>query len=131
MMNARFLFVTFAAILLLSCSNSKQTAKLDSYDESLLNGTWVIEKIVCCGRSQGVTFGGTKELTIKLKSNSYIIREQGKVTERGDFKIDKKSQFGPVIILGQQIPAMYSVEDGKLWLNWGYMDLQEETYRRK
>jgi hypothetical protein len=130
-MNARFLYMILAAVLLLSCSNSKNAAKLDSQDESLLNGTWLIEKTICCGRSQGVTYGGTKELTIRIKDSTYIIREQGKITERGDFKIDKKSQFGPVIILGNQIPAMYAVEDGKLWLNWGYMDLQEETYRKK
>jgi hypothetical protein len=130
-MLTRFLFTIVVFLLLLSCQNSKQIAIADAYDETLLNGTWLIERTVCCGRSQVATFGGTKELTFRSKKGTYIIREQGKIVERGAYKIDKKSQFGPVLILGEQLPAMYSVEKGKLWLNWGYMDLQEETYNKQ
>lgn len=117
----------------MSCDTGKRLNNSeDIYEESLLNGTWVIEKEVCCGRSQIVTFGGTKEMTFRVKTKSYTVREQGRVKEQGTYRIDKKSQFGPVIYLGENtFPAMYQVENGQLLLNWGYMDLQEETYRRK
>jgi hypothetical protein len=118
-------------VLMMSCSNTKKTVtEQDPYDPALLVGTWQIEKEVCCGRNAVVTYGGTKELTIKAKDNAYILRENGVVLEKGTYKVDLKSEFGPVVTFDQQFPAMYQIDGNTLILNWGYMDLQEETYKR-
>ena len=124
------LFLGFT-VLMMSCSNTKKTVtEQDPYDPALLVGVWKIEKEVCCGRNAVVTYGGTKELTIKAKDNVYILRENGVVLEKGTYKVDLKSEFGPVVTFDQQFPAMYQIDGNTLILNWGYMDLQEETYKR-
>lgn len=118
--------------LMTSCSHSKKSSgNPDPHDPQLLYGTWQIKKEVCCGRNPVVTYGGTKELTIRAKDQVYIIRENGRIIEKGVYKIDLKSQFGPVITFDDQFPAMYRVEGKNLILSWGYMDLQEETYTRR
>ena len=125
-------FLSLSFILMISCSNTqKVSGDPDPHDPKLLYGTWLIEKEICCGRNPIVTYGGTKELTIKAKDNVYIIRENGKILEKGVYKIDLKSQFGPVITFEEQYPAMYQVVGKTLVLNWGYMDLQEETYTKQ
>ncbi|HUH74319.1 MAG TPA: hypothetical protein VLZ75_07910 [Chitinophagales bacterium] len=124
---AFFLSVVF--ILLSSCSSPKNAQNGEDIKNSI-KGTWKIYYETCCGRTSQTTFGGNKTLKFNTKKSTYVYSENESVIQKGHYEIKMDEEIGDMIYMDDNFPAIIRMEEGKLFIDKGYMDLKTEVFQR-
>ncbi len=120
------LFIVFLALI--QCRTVKSIDDTKTLTTAI-NGTWQIEHVVCCGRTSAITYGGNKSIKFNTKQQKFILYQGAKAVQKGSYSI-KDGEFGTMINLDDKFPAILRITDGKLFIDWSYMDLQREVYSR-
>ena len=131
MKNLKFVFfLSFVFILFASCTSSKGAKKGEDIDNEI-KGTWKIYYETCCGRTSKTTFGGNKTIQFNTKKMTYTyLNNDGGDIQKGHYKIQHHEEMGDMIILDDNFPAIIRIEEGKLFIDRGYMDLKTEVFQR-
>ena len=60
---------------------------------------------------------------------TYLNNDGGDI-QKGHYKIQHHEEMGDMIILDDNFPAIIRIEEGKLFIDRGYMDLKTEVFQR-
>lgn len=121
--------ITFLCVSLsFQCSSTKNISEQDQL-ASAIKGTWVIDHEVCCGRTSATTYGGNKSIQFDTKKSTYTIYNGSTIEKQGKYSLSTQEP-GTMIRLDERSPAILRITDGKLYIDWSYMDLKREVYKR-
>lgn len=105
-----------------------------------LEGSWLMHKVICCGRKRGVQKGRgiKKPKRIVFAANNKVtiknLRTQESKTTTYKLETKKEGTNPPItyIILDVDLPkkGIVRFEGNELVIDYGYMDLQQEFYRK-
>ena len=130
MKNLKFIFLlSFVFILFSSCSSPKNTQNGEDIKNDI-KGTWKIYYETCCGRTSKTTYGGNKTLKFNTKKSTYEYSENESVIQKGHYEIKLDQEIGDMIQMDDNFPAIIRMEEGKLFIDRGYMDLKTEVFQR-
>ncbi|MCO5232362.1 MAG: hypothetical protein LC105_09905 [Chitinophagales bacterium] len=115
-----FLIIQCAAI-----NNATEPAQL----QSAIKGKWNIEYEECCGRTNTVTYGGSQAIHFNIKNQTYRIYHGSEIQKSGNYSLSADEK-GTMIQLEDRFPAILRITDGLLYIDWSYMDLKREVYKR-
>lgn len=124
-----------------SKAKSSPAAATKLSDKELLQGDWVLEVDICCGRNkrtrQGAELDFTKELIFQDTSVYIHYQKKGEPLQKelhGYKTKTEESSYGSTKYINLGFPnryGLYSVSKDTLIIDYGYMDLQKEIYLRK
>lgn len=126
----RFTFligVILICLLLVQCKTVQNAHSVEEL-ESAIQGRWNIEYVECCGRTSAITYGGTQSIRFKPKKQAYVL-SNNHVKSKGSYKLSSE-KIGTLIYIGDRSPAILRITDGRLFIDWSYMDLKREVYGR-
>ena len=131
MKSFKFAFLlSIVFILLASCSSPKNAQNGDDIKNDI-KGNWKIYYETCCGRTSQTTFGGNKTIQFNTKKSTYTyIDNSGGVIQKGKYEIKIDEEIGDMIHMDDNFPAIIRIEEGKLYIDRGYMDLKIEVFQR-
>jgi hypothetical protein len=130
MKSFKFAFLlSIVFILLASCSSPKNAQNGDDIKNDI-KGTWKIYYETCCGRTSQTTFGGNKTIKFNTKKSTYVYTDNETVTKKGKYVIKLDQEIGDMIQMDDNFPAIIRIEEGKLIIDKGYMDLNIEVFQR-
>lgn len=130
MKNLKFILsLSFIFILFSSCSSPKNTQNGEDITNDI-KGTWKIYYETCCGRTSKTTYGGYKTLKFNTKKSTYEYSENESVIQKGHYEIKLDQEIGDMIQMDDNFPAIIRMEEGKLFIDRGYMDLKTEVFQR-
>lgn len=122
-------FLSLAFILFSSCSSPKSAQNGEDIKNDI-KGTWKIYYETCCGRTSQTTYGGNKTIKFNTKKSAYVYSENEKVIQKGKYEIKLDQEIGDMIQMDDNFPAIIRIEEGKLYIDRGYMDLKIEVFQR-
>ncbi len=122
------LILSIVFILFSSCSSSKSAQNGDDIAKDI-QGKWKIYYETCCGRTSQTTFGGNKTLQFNTKKSTYTYIDNGSIIQ-GHYTIELQQEIGDMIKMDDNFPAIIRIEEGKLYIDRGYMDLKTEVFQR-
>ena len=99
-------------------------------------GKWKWEKTHCCGRNaQTYTDTLNENKILHFKSGGKVeFYENGKLQKVENYSVEENHDHlkRPAITIGEETlgPAILEIEGDKMMINYGYMDLQIEYYKR-
>lgn len=128
MRKLNFIITFLCIVLLFQCTSTKNISEQDKL-ASVIKGTWVIDHEVCCGRISATTYGGNKSIQFNTKKSIYTIYNGSTIEKQGQYSLSTK-EIGTMIQLDDRMPAILRITDGKLFIDWSYMDLRREVYKR-
>ena len=130
MKNLKFILsLSFIFILFSSCSTTKNTQNGEDIKNDI-KGTWKIYYETCCGRTSKTTYGGNNTLKFNTKKSTYEYSENESVNQKGHYEIKLDQEIGDMIQMDDNFPAIIRMEEGKLFIDRGYMDLKTEVFQR-
>lgn len=115
-------------MLIMSCATVKNATEVEELS-SAIKGEWKIEYKVCCGRTASTTYGGNTSIRFNVKKSTYVIFEGDVVKEKGSYSIFK-DEIGSMIKMDESFPAIIRIEDGMLYIDRSYMDLERKVYSK-
>lgn len=121
-------FLLGLAMLMMSCATVKNATEVEELSTAI-KGEWKIEYEECCGRTSSTTYGGSSSIRFNVKKSTYTIYDGDVEKENGTYSIFK-GERGAMINLGEKHPAFLYIEDGKLHIDRGYMDLDKKVYTK-
>ncbi len=123
-----FIIIFLLGLFSLHCKSAKDVRNSDELS-SAIKGKWKIDHEVCCGRNSKTTYGGNKSIHFNTKKSIYTIYNGSKVEQQGNYTLESK-ELGTMIKLKDGYPAIIRITEGKLFIDWSYMDLRREVYAR-
>ena len=130
MKNLKFILsLSFIFILFSSCSSPKNAQNGEDIKNDI-KGTWKIYYETCCGRTSKTTYGGNKTLKFNTKKSTYEYSENESVIQKGHYEIKLDQEIGDMIQMDDKFLAIIRMEEGKLFIDRGYMDLKTEVFQR-
>lgn len=101
-----------------------------------LVGSWKWEKTKCCGRNaRWYTDSLNENRILKFKGDNIVeFYQNGKLQKQEKYLLEEKSVYPdrPQITIGEKTmgPALLEFEGDQMIINYGYMDLQIEYYKK-
>ncbi|MCO5247987.1 MAG: hypothetical protein M9887_03440 [Chitinophagales bacterium] len=129
MRTLKFYFLSIVmAVFLMSCKSSKSLSETTTIEKSM-KGLWNIEYVNCCFRNAVTTYGGKQSIEFNTKKKTYRLINSDGVLQKGAYSITK-GELGTMLNLLNQPPALIKVQDDHLVIDWSYMDLSLNVYKR-
>lgn len=123
-----FIIIFLLGLFSLHCKSTKDVRNSDEI-ASAIKGEWKIDHEVCCGRNAKTTYGGNKSIHFNTKKSTYTIYDGDKIEQQGNYTLESQ-EMGTMIKLKEGYPAIIRITEGKLFIDWSYMDLRREVYKR-
>lgn len=115
-------------LFMMNCASVKNASEIDKLS-SAIKGEWKIEYTECCGRTSATNYGGNASIRFNVKKSTYTIYEGEVVISKGSYTLEK-GEIGTMIKMDERFPAIIYIEEGKLYVDRGYMDLERKVYTR-
>ena len=130
MKSFKFAFLLSVIFILFSSCSSPKNAHNGEDIKNDIKGTWTIYYETCCGRTSKTTYGGNKTIKFNTKKSTYVYSENEKVIQKGKYKIKIDEEIGDMIHMDDNFPAIIRIEEEKLYIDRGYMDLKIKVFQR-
>lgn len=116
------------SFLMIQCKSLKEVTEVAQL-QTLIKGKWNIEHEECCGRTNTVTYGGNQSIVFNTKKQTYSTYKGTEKLKSGKYALSSDEK-GTMIQLDDRYPAIIRITDGLLYIDWSYMDLKREVYKR-
>lgn len=138
----KIIIITIVVLALLgityACTPIKKTTSPQTTTQKLM-GEWTMYKEICCGRRSVERTGNDmkkpKSLNFTKPENVAIVDLKTKATTTINFKLEKEDRGNGNMIeyirLGDQRRGIIRFEGETLIIDYSFMDLQKEFYKKK
>ena len=128
MKDLKILSLVLFSGLFMQCKTVKNATTASDLSHAI-KGVWKIDYVSCCGRVTDTIFDGNQTIHFDTRHSLYAIYQGEEKVKSGVFHLQAK-KMGTMILLDQQYPAILRITDKKLYIDWSYMDLKREVYKR-
>lgn len=119
-------------------ANDKISKNQPNTIQQNLTGTWTMYKEICCGRLNKERTGNDMQMPKKLeflKDNEVIVLDlKTNKSKRLAYELTTKENENKVsvsyITFTNKPKGIFKLENNELIIDYGYMDLQKEFYRK-
>lgn len=114
--------------VMMSCSTVKNATEQNELSKAL-QGEWMIDHEICCGRNSSVSYGGNSSIKFNTKKSTYTIFNGNHAIQKGSYSLSK-GEIGTMIKMDESFPAIIRIEEGMLYIDRSYMDLERKVYSK-
>ena len=134
-------WIIIVSVLIMStiyaCTPTKEANGTTTISQQL-EGSWTMYKEICCGRKNqertGQDIKAPKRLVFSANNQVVITDLKTKISKTTTYDIETENREESMTItyinMGGISKGVFKLEDNELIIDYGYMDLQKEFYKK-